>query len=99
MDHSDPKRVKYFRKLLPSNIISVILGGLLTPLDPYRGAFGGVGKKWSFAFRGGSVPGRRGREQSLVEVWGTSPLKYCEGSVPHRRVRDQSLIEESGTFN
>ena len=46
MDHSDPKIVKYFWKLLTSNIISVIFGGLLTPLsltplDPYRGAYWG----------------------------------------------------------
>ena len=50
MDHSDPKRVNYFWKLLTSNIISVILWGLLTPLsliplDPYRGAYGGGGLK------------------------------------------------------
>ena len=46
MDYSDPNRVKYLGTLLTSNIISVIIVGLLTPLslaplDPYRGAYGG----------------------------------------------------------
>ena len=64
-----------------------------------RGVPLGVGKKWSFAFRGGTVPGRRARDQSLVELRGTSPWQKGEGPVPGSIARDQSLIEESGTFN